>query len=224
MIRGEDVRAVEHGGGWVGCLTIDPRRSQRRRVADELIPDAVDDDRVLGRNSIKVVTGGVAPFGEQPQADQGGPDLRSCRSGVSALDELHALDYLVYAWLQRGEEGGNAFPLRAGKGTTYEGGMRVPCIMRWTGEIPAGTVCREIATAMDVLVLENCVLRRPEQRGLNAAEQQQYVDGFELDRGELAEAALTTAATAAASLGVVTVVRRGRDHCGGPPRCPYRKR
>ena len=38
-----------------------------------------------------------------------------------------------------------------------------------------------LATAMDVLVLENCVLRRTEQRGLNAAEQQQYVAGFDLD-------------------------------------------
>ena len=54
-------------------------------------------------------------------------------------------------WYLRGEHGGSAFPLRAGKGTTYEGGMRVPCIMRWTGKIPAGTVCREIATAMDVM-------------------------------------------------------------------------
>jgi len=54
-------------------------------------------------------------------------------------------------WLVRGELAGNASPLRAGKGTTYEGGMRVPCIMRWPGHIPAGTVCRELATAMDLL-------------------------------------------------------------------------
>jgi arylsulfatase A-like enzyme len=54
-------------------------------------------------------------------------------------------------WHIRGEHGGSATPLRAGKGTTYEGGMRVPCIMRWPVKIPAGTVCREIATMMDVM-------------------------------------------------------------------------
>jgi arylsulfatase A len=54
-------------------------------------------------------------------------------------------------WHIRGEDGGNATPLRAGKGTTYEGGMRVPCIMRWPGKIPAGTTCREMATMMDVM-------------------------------------------------------------------------
>ncbi len=52
-------------------------------------------------------------------------------------------------WHIRGEEGGNAFPLRAGKGTTYEGGMRVPCIVRWSGKVPAGNVCRELAINFD---------------------------------------------------------------------------
>jgi arylsulfatase A-like enzyme len=54
-------------------------------------------------------------------------------------------------WLVRGEDGGSATPLRAGKGTTYEGGMRVPCIMRWPRHIAAGTVCFEVATTLDFL-------------------------------------------------------------------------
>jgi arylsulfatase A-like enzyme len=53
-------------------------------------------------------------------------------------------------WLSKGENGGSAMPLRAGKMTTYEGGMREPCIMRWPGKIPAGSVCSEIATTMDI--------------------------------------------------------------------------
>jgi arylsulfatase A len=54
-------------------------------------------------------------------------------------------------WLQYGEDGGSAFPLRGGKFSTFEGGMRVPCIMRWPGKIPAGTICSEVATTMDFL-------------------------------------------------------------------------
>jgi arylsulfatase A len=54
-------------------------------------------------------------------------------------------------WLTKGEHGGSATPLRGGKGSTYDGGMRVPCIMRWPGKIPAGSVCSELATQMDFL-------------------------------------------------------------------------
>jgi arylsulfatase A len=54
-------------------------------------------------------------------------------------------------WLIKGEHSGSAKPLRAGKGSSYEGGHRVPCIMRWPAKIPAGTLCSEIATAMDMM-------------------------------------------------------------------------
>ena len=49
------------------------------------------------------------------------------------------------------DEGGSNAPLRGTKGTTWEGGMRVPCIMRWPGQVPEGTTCEDIATAMDML-------------------------------------------------------------------------
>jgi arylsulfatase A-like enzyme len=54
-------------------------------------------------------------------------------------------------WLSFNERGGSALPLRDGKGTIYEGGMREPCIMRWPGRIPASTVCTELATTMDLM-------------------------------------------------------------------------
>ncbi len=54
-------------------------------------------------------------------------------------------------WLTMGKNGGSAKPLRDGKLTTYEGGLRVPCIVRQPGTIPAGYVCRELATTMDLL-------------------------------------------------------------------------
>ena len=52
-------------------------------------------------------------------------------------------------WLPYGIDAGSAGPLRQGKGTVYEGGVRVPCIMRWTGKIPAGAVTSEIACNID---------------------------------------------------------------------------
>jgi arylsulfatase A len=54
-------------------------------------------------------------------------------------------------WLSYGDHAGSVGNLREGKGTMFEGGMREPCIMRWPGKIPAGAVCSELATTMDVL-------------------------------------------------------------------------
>ncbi|MDH3294499.1 MAG: sulfatase, partial [Acidimicrobiia bacterium] len=51
--------------------------------------------------------------------------------------------------LARPGEGSNA-PLRANKGTTWEGGQRVPCIVRGPGRIPAGVECATLVTAMDL--------------------------------------------------------------------------
>jgi len=54
-------------------------------------------------------------------------------------------------WMNFGKHGGSALPLREGKGTSWEGGVREPCIMCWPGHIPAGTVCNKIAATMDIL-------------------------------------------------------------------------
>jgi arylsulfatase A-like enzyme len=51
----------------------------------------------------------------------------------------------------RGDRGGSNQPLKGGKFNTWEGGLRVPCLMRWPDVIPAGAVSREIVTAMDFL-------------------------------------------------------------------------
>lgn len=53
-------------------------------------------------------------------------------------------------WLSYGNHAGSAGPLREGKGTMFEGGYRVPCVMRWPGKIPAGTRCDELAATLDL--------------------------------------------------------------------------
>jgi arylsulfatase A-like enzyme len=50
-----------------------------------------------------------------------------------------------------GRNGGSNAPLAGTKGSTMEGGMRVPMIVRWPGTVPAGATCAELATTMDVL-------------------------------------------------------------------------
>jgi arylsulfatase A len=54
-------------------------------------------------------------------------------------------------WLSYGEHAGSAGPLREGKGTAWEGGVRVPTIMQMPGTIPAGTVCDKLASTIDIL-------------------------------------------------------------------------
>jgi len=54
-------------------------------------------------------------------------------------------------WLSYGDHAGSAGPLREGKGTSWDGGTRVPCVVRWPGKIPAGTKTDTIAMTIDVL-------------------------------------------------------------------------
>ena len=54
-------------------------------------------------------------------------------------------------WLSYGNHAGSARPHREGKGTAWEGGTRVPCVMRWPGKLPAGAVNDEYTMTIDLL-------------------------------------------------------------------------
>ncbi|MGD9558220.1 MAG: sulfatase [Mangrovibacterium sp.] len=54
-------------------------------------------------------------------------------------------------WLNFGNHAGSTGGLRQGKGTSFEGGQRVPCLMKWPGVIPEGVICNKLAATIDIL-------------------------------------------------------------------------
>lgn len=54
-------------------------------------------------------------------------------------------------WLNFGDHAGTTGGLREGKGTSWEGGQRVPCIMKWPGVIQPGEICNRLASSIDIL-------------------------------------------------------------------------
>ncbi len=69
-------------------------------------------------------------------------------------------------FLSYGEHAGSATPLREGKLTTFEGGVRVPCLARWPGKVPAGRVSAEPFMAIDWLptFTDLCGGKAPERK------------------------------------------------------------
>lgn len=54
-------------------------------------------------------------------------------------------------WLIFGDHAGSSGALKEGKQTTWEGGVRVPCLVRWPGKVAAGGVSGGLLTNMDIL-------------------------------------------------------------------------
>jgi len=81
-------------------------------------------------------------------------------------------------FLSYGTHAGRAHPLREGKLTSFEGGVRVPCLMRWPGTIPAGRVCDEPLMATDFLpTFVRWLGATPPQRKIDGKDIQDVVTG-----------------------------------------------
>jgi arylsulfatase A-like enzyme len=76
----------------------------------------------------------------------------SCGEILKELKDAGILaNTIVIFTSDNGPSGVAAQPLHGGKGSTWEAGFREPLIVRWPEQIPAGSVCHEMATMMDFL-------------------------------------------------------------------------
>ncbi len=102
-----------------------------------------------------------APFlGRSPRGLYGDV-VESIDAGVAriidTLHELHLADNTLVVftsdngpWIELGQRGGSAGPLREGKGSTWEGGYRVPGIAWWPGKVPMGRTATGLVSALDL--------------------------------------------------------------------------
>ncbi|MEM6916438.1 MAG: sulfatase-like hydrolase/transferase, partial [Verrucomicrobiota bacterium] len=69
------------------------------------------------------------------------------------LDDNDLADNTIVIFFSDNGGGGGSDngPLRGGKASTWEGGVRVPCIVRWPAQIPAGVVSDEFLTSLELL-------------------------------------------------------------------------
>jgi arylsulfatase A len=72
-------------------------------------------------------------------------------------------------WLSQKLEGGSAGLLREGKGSTWEGGVRVPCLAWWPGTITAGRTALDLASGLDLFTtcLDLAGAKIPEDRPID---------------------------------------------------------
>lgn len=77
---------------------------------------------------------------------------------ISTLEETRLIDNTLVIftsdngpWLNYGNHAGSTAGFREGKGTSFEGGQRLPCLMMWKGVIPEGRICNNLASGIDIL-------------------------------------------------------------------------
>lgn len=79
---------------------------------------------------------------------------RSCEEKGPGLESFNKSAYLFFAVVFLSDNGadqtGSNAPYRSGKGSVYEGGIRVPCLLRWPGQLPAGATSQQPTCAQDL--------------------------------------------------------------------------
>jgi arylsulfatase A len=80
-----------------------------------------------------------------------GEILTALRRNGIAEDTLVVFTSDNGPWLSFGNHAGSSGPFREGKGTTFEGGHRVPTVFWWPGHVPAGTTTDVLAATIDIL-------------------------------------------------------------------------
>jgi arylsulfatase A-like enzyme len=142
---------------------------------------------------------------------------------LDALDRTgRAKDTLVLftsdngPWLLFGNHGGSAGPLREGKGTVFEGGIREPCVARLPGVIPAGSLSDALLASIDILPTVAALTGEPLPRD---AEGSSLVAGKRIDGHDRRGAFMATEPPAVSDAvtqwyyfkgGELQAVRRGR--------------
>ena len=125
--------------------------------------------------------------------DPNNPNTREARrlrymAAVTYMDEAigeilqtltrHGLqdDTIVIFFSDNGGGGGaDNTPLRGGKSRMFEGGLRVPCIVQWPGVVPAGSVCEEFLSSMEIFPMLCRAAGVQPPRGVT-------LDGFDMTR------------------------------------------
>jgi arylsulfatase A-like enzyme len=90
---------------------------------------------------------------------------------LTALDRrgLASNTFVVFTSDNGGDRFSRNYPLSHGKGTLGEGGLRVPCLARWPGKIPAGQVSKQVGIMMDwsATILNLAGAKPPKDRPLD---------------------------------------------------------
>ncbi len=102
---------------------------------------------------------------------------------LAALEKMRVLDQTLVVYTtdngaeHSGRTHGGTTPFRGEKMTTYEGGVRVPLLVRWPGHIPAGRVLNGIQAHMDLFTTLAAAAGVPDVVQRMAQERHQYIDG-----------------------------------------------